>query len=160
MTRIFAPVWQWWDGRTIRERRMLTGMLVILALTAGWLLVVQPAWAWRADAADRRAQARSDLETVRTAAARQGQGAAPGAPRITDVGAVAQASAAAVGLTIETNMDSAGGFGFRASKASTATVFLWLQDLQTRHGVEATTLSIVENADATLEVEGGLAPAS
>lgn len=158
MRRLLASVWQWWDGRTLRERRMLIGMLVILGVTAAWLLVVQPALAWREAAADRRVQALSDRETVRTAAVRQGATAGPDAPRIMDVGAVAQTSAEAVGLTIDTSMDAAGGLGFRASRASTATVFAWLQDLSVRHGVEATTLSIVENADATLEVEGGLAP--
>jgi len=159
MSRLLAPVWQWWDGRTLRERRMLTGMLVILGLTAAWLLVVQPALAWSEAAADRRVQARSDREIVRAAAARLRVNAGPDAPRITDLGAVAQVSAATFGLTLDTSMDAAGGLGFRASKASTASVFAWLQDMKTRHGIEATTLSIVENADATLEVEGGLAAA-
>lgn len=145
----------WFDGRTVREQRMLGAMVLVIALCAVWLLIVQPLWTWRAEAADRRVQAETDLAFVQRQV-----GALPKPAATTDGPAIeplAVQAAQTAGLTIVTGMDATGTFGFTAANVSSAALFGWLAELKTRHGIDAVRLDIVENADATLTAEGALA---
>lgn len=155
MSAIIGKVRAWFDGRTVREQRMLGFMVLVIALCAVWLLIIQPLWAWKADAAERRVQAETDLAYVRAqvgAVPKRAAAAADG-PAIEPLAVQAAQTA---GLAIVTGMDQSGSFGFTASNVSSAALFGWLAELKTRHGIEAVRLDIVENADATLTAEGAL----
>jgi general secretion pathway protein M len=159
MNRLTGPLLVWWDGRTLRERRMLAVMAVLLAATFVWLAVVRPALAWRAEAGRQRTVAAADLAAVRVAATHLAPKPAA-APATADAGGLEPLvlqTAAAAGLTITTGMDPSGRLGFRIASGSSSAVFGWLAGLQTAHGVEVVSLGVVENTDATLQVEGGLA---
>ena len=145
----------WFDGRTVREQRMLGLMVLVIVLCAVWLLIVQPLWAWKAEAAERRVQAETDLAFVQPQV-----GALPTATATSDGPAIeplAVQAAQTAGLTIVTGMDATGTFGFTAANVSSAALFGWLAELKSRHGIDAVRLDIVENADATLTAEGALA---
>lgn len=145
----------WFDGRTVREQRMLGLMVLVMALCLVWLLIVQPLWAWKAEAADRRVQAETDLAFVqRQVGARPKSVTTTVGPAIEPLAVQAAQTA---GLTIVTGMDSTGTFGFTATNVSSAALFGWLAELKTRHGIDPVRLDIVENADATLTAEGALA---
>lgn len=145
----------WFDGRTMREQRMLGLMVLVIVLCAVWLLIVQPLWAWKTEAAERRVQAETDLAFVQRQV-----GALPKAMTTPSDGPaiepLAVQSAQTAGLTIVTGMDATGTFGFTAANVSSAALFGWLAELKTRHGIDAVRLDIVENADATLTTEGAL----
>ena len=65
-------------------------------------------------------------------------------------------TAEAAGVTVDLGMDPDGGLGFRVSGVSSAAIFGWLAVLENDHGVHVRSLGVVENADATLNVEGAL----
>lgn len=155
MKTFFARAQAWFDGRTIREQRMLALMLAVIVLCGVWLLIIQPLWSWKAEAADRRARAQTDLTyvTAQTSRAEVSTTTASG-PAIEPL---ALQTAEAAGLTITTGMDETGAFGFRAANVSSAALFGWLAELKTGHGIDAVRLDIVENADATVTAEGALA---
>ena len=159
MNRLTGPILVWWDGRTPRERRMLAVMAVLLAAVLAWLTVVRPALTWRAEAAHQRALAEADLAFVRAGLGQLAPRRA-GTPVPVDAGGLEPLvlqTAEAAGLTVTTGMDPSGRLGFRIANGSSAAVFGWLAGLQTAHGVEVVSLGVVENTDATLQVEGGLA---
>lgn len=68
---------------------------------------------------------------------------------------VAVSTALALGGEVTATTEAGGGPGFRATRVSSASRFGWLGQLGVQHGNEATRLAVVENADATLAVEGG-----
>ena len=156
MSEVIARARAWFDGRTVREQRMLGLMMLVIVLCAVWLLIVQPLWAWKTEAAERRVQAETDLSFVQRQV-----GALPKAATTPSDGPaiepLAVQSAQTAGLTIVTGMDATGTFGFTAANVSSAALFGWLAELKTRHGIDAVRLDIVENADATLTAEGALA---
>lgn len=155
MKILLARAQAWFDGRTVREQRMLAVMLAVIVLCAVWLLILQPLWAWKAEAADRRARAQTDLAYV--AAQTSGASTVPAAPASGPaIEPLALQAAETAGLTITTGMDASGAFGFRAANVSSAALFGWLADLKTGHGIDAVRLDIVENADATVTAEGAL----
>ncbi|WP_298743179.1 type II secretion system protein GspM [uncultured Brevundimonas sp.] len=155
MNRIVAQLHQAWDGRTRREQRMLLVMAVLVAAVGLWLGVVRPLNGWRRDAADDRARAAAELVEVRSILARLAPAAAP--PRAADAQGlepVVRQTAEAAGLQLTTGMDPSGRLGFRADNAPAAAVFGWLAALKTTHGLQPVSLGVVENADASLQVEG------
>ena len=156
MNRVLAPALAWWEGRTLRERRMLMAMAVLVLAVVAWLGVVRPLGAWRAEAARDRTRAEADLAVARHAAARLSP--AEKANESIDLPAVVEAANQLTGLSPMTGMSPSGGFGFSLSNTPTAAAFGWLAVLRDQ-GVEASDLSVVENADATVSMEGTLAPA-
>jgi general secretion pathway protein M len=156
VNRLLAQLHEAWDGRTRRERQMLAVMALLVAAVVVWLGIVRPLNDWRAEAAGDRARAGAHLVEVRTALARLTPEAG-GAARATDARGlepVLLQTAAAAGLQITTGMDPSGRLGFRAPNAPGAAVFSWLGALETTHGLQPVSLSVVENADASLQVEG------
>lgn len=158
MTAASATLMGWWDGRTVRERRMLAVMSALIVAVLAWLLVVRPAWGWRADAAERLATARAErtevaagLRALAPAAARP-----PRAANAEGLEPLVRRTALAAGLTVDLGMDPDGGLGFRITGARSAQVFGWLAVLEADHDVQVRSLGVVENADATLNVEGAL----
>lgn len=157
MNGLMSQAAAWWDGRTLREQRMLTVMGLAIAAVLVWLLIVRPAWAWRADAAEARAVAEADLALVQTATGRMVRTDA--ASSDVDVAAVVAEVGSITGVTPVMGMSPDGGLGFSLTNVSSTAAFGWLAALHDRK-VEATTLNVVENADATISVEGALAPAT
>jgi len=156
VTRFLAQLHQAWDGRTRREQRMLIVMALLVAAVVVWLGIVRPLTEWRNEAAGERARAETDLTEVRTALARLAP-STEGEARTMDARGlepVLLQSAEAAGLQLTTGMDPSGRIGFRAADASAAAVFGWLGALETTHGLQPVSLSVVENADASLQVEG------
>lgn len=155
MNRIVGELRQAWDGRTRREQRMLAVMALLVAAVVLWLGVVRPVTQWRDTAARDRVRAESGLAEVRLAVARLAP-AQSGRPRIDARGLepVVRQTAEAAGLEITTGMDASGRLGFNAPRAPGAAVFGWLAALETTHGLRPVGLSVVENADASLQVEG------
>jgi len=157
MNGLMSQAAAWWDGRTLREQRMLTVMGLAIAAVLVWLLIVRPAWAWRADAAEARAVAEADLALVQTATGRMARTDA--ASSDVDVAAVVAEVGSITGVTPVMGMSPDGGLGFNLTNVSSTAAFGWLA-ARHDHTVEATTLNVVENADATISVEGVLAPST
>jgi len=156
VNRLLAQLHQAWDGRTRREQRMLAVMALLVAAVVVWLGIVRPLTGWREQAADDRARAETRLVEVRTALTRLAP-ATGGKARTLDARGlepVVLQTAEAAGLQLTTGMDPSGRLGFRAANAPGAAVFNWLGALETTHGVQPVSLSVVENADASLQVEG------
>ena len=152
MNRLTSTALAWWEGRTLREQRMLAVMgLAVLAVLL-WLAVVRPAWAWREAAASERLHAENGLILVQRAARQTPSSDAGGG----DINAAVEAASAQAGVTPVLGMAPDGAMGFSLSNVRTAAAFGWLSALHDK-GVEAQSLSVVENADATLTVEGSLA---
>ena len=157
MRALTDRLYPWWEGRTLRERRMLTLMIVLVAAVLAWLIVIRPAVAWREAAADDRARAEADLASVQTGlrlTARRAE-----ARPVIDVEGfepLVVRTAAAAGLNLTTGMDAGGHLGFRIPDASSAALFGWMSALERDHGIRVISLGVVENTDATLQVEGSL----
>ncbi len=155
MTRILAELHQAWDGRTLREQRMLMAMALLVAAVVLWLGVVRPLNGWREDAADDRARAEAGLTEVRAALVRVAPDAGDARPiDAQGLEPAVRQTAEAAGLQITTGMDPSGRLGFRVSNAPGSALFGWLAALETTHGLQPVSLGVIENADATLQVEG------
>ena len=149
---------QWWEGRTVREQRMLAVMGLLVVATLVWLAILRPVGMWRETAARERLQAETDLADVRAGLRLLAPATAvsPASVDAQGLEPLVRQTAEASGLVITTGMDGSGRLGFRISNASSAAVFGWLGTLQTAHGVTVSSLGVVENTDATLQVEGSL----
>ena len=55
-----------------------------------------------------------------------------------------------------TGIDASGQLGFRIPNASSSALFGWMSALEREHGISVVSLGVVENTDATLQVEGAL----
>ncbi|RZJ18045.1 MAG: hypothetical protein EON91_06840 [Brevundimonas sp.] len=155
MNVIINPLIETWRGRTMRERRMLGGLGLLLALFAVWYGVIAPALSWRGDAADRLGSARTRAAAVHDGLARL-KGQAPGAVLpLGDVEAIVRQTAQEAGVVVTTQVEG-DTLGFSVESATSAGLFGWLQTLEGQHGVTATALNIAENADATLQAQGAL----
>lgn len=157
MTALLSRAHGWWDGRTVRERRLLAVMAVLVGAVLIWLLVVRPVQAWQVAAADRRFEAEQTLSEVQAglrliaptpsaAAAASTEGLEP----------LVRRTAEAAGLTVVTTMASGGGLGIQMSQAPGRETFAWLAALEADHGVKVCSLGVMENADATLNIDGAL----
>ncbi len=155
MNRVIQSMKLWWGGRSARERRMLAAMAMLVATLAVWLLVVRPAWAWRASAAERRGEATANLTRLDVGLARRAP-AKPAAMAPADIEQAARAAAEAAGLTVTLSMDGEGAVAFDAPGVTSAALFGWITTLKTDHGVETIDLTVIENADATLDARGTL----
>jgi len=156
MNGLMSQTAAWWDGRTLRERRMLAIMGLAVAVVLSWLVVLRPTWAWRDAAARERVLAETNLNLVRRAVGAESSPVESG-DGVDLQAAVVQANTAA-GVTPVMGMSPEGGLGFSLTNVSTRAAFGWLATLQGLK-VEASSLSVVENADATISMEGGLSSA-
>lgn len=155
MNRMISSMSLWWDGRSLREQRMLAAMGLLVAAVLVWLLVLRPAWAWREAAAERRIEATAALDRIETGLARAPV-EARAAMALADVEQAARGAAEAAGLTVTLSVDGEGGLAFDAPGATSAALFGWLAALKADYGVETRAVTVVENADATLDATGVL----
>ncbi len=155
MNRMIQSTGLWWSGRSARERGMLAAMALLIAILACWLLVVRPAWAWRASAGERRVEATAEMTRLNAGLARRVR-AQPAAMMPADFEPPARAAAEAAGLTVALSADGEGGLAFDAPGVTSAALFGWIATLKRDYDVEATDLTVIENADATLDARGTL----
>lgn len=147
----------WLDGRTPRERVMLIVCAGLAAAVLCWLLIYRPLQAWRETAADQRFAAVAEETAVATALT--GTGASRPAAPVDDINAVVEATAAEAGVTPNLAMAANGDLGFTASSVPTGAAFAWLAAME-RQGLTITSLSVIENADSTVTVEGAASGAA
>lgn len=155
MKALFPTFLAWFRTRSPRERWMLGLLGAALLLFFGWLSA-RPLWDWRADAADRRTAAARDLAEVRLAMAATEGGEISGATTPAD-----QIEAAAMRLAAPLGFEPAleavvGGVAFTTESVTSAVLFDWLSGLGGER-IEARSLIVTENVDATLKAEGLLA---
>ena len=156
MNRMIQSIGLWWDGRSVREQRMLMVMGLLVAAVLIWLLVLRPAWAWREAAAERRIEATASLTRIETGLADQTPTEAKATLALAEVEQAARSAAEAAGLSIVLSVDGQGGIAFDGSGVTSAALFGWLSTLKTDYGVETRAVTVVENADATLDATGVL----
>lgn len=156
MTRYLAGLEHRWSGLTLRERRMLLVMAVLLLATVVWLGLVRPVLTWRTAAGDRAAAAAVTLAEVRAATASLAPATAAAPTPAEGLEPLIRRTSAAAGLEVVTDMSSSGRLGFKLSRVSSGPLFAWLSGLETDHHLTLCSLGVVKNADATLNVEGGL----
>ena len=158
MTALLARAHGWWDGLSLRERRLLALMAVLAAAVLVWLLVVRPVQAWQVGAADRRFEAEQTLSEVRAGLRIVAPSAASATPASTEgLEPLVRRTAEAAGLTVVTTMAPGGGLGIQMSQAPGRETFAWLAALEADHGVKVCSLGVMENADATLNLDGAVA---
>ena len=143
----------WWDGRTAREHVMLGVLGGVLVLLLGWFLILAPLLAWKAGAADRLHAA---VQTHALASAAAGIDPSGGVARTpADIEALLTETAAEAGVDVQVAVEG-GGVSFAVESAETARLFGWIADLESE-GLTIASLSVLENADATLQAQGTLA---
>lgn len=156
MSALFSRAHGWWDGRTVRERRMLAVMLLLIAGVLIWLVVVRPVQAWRVAAADRRAEAETVLAEVRSGLRVVAPSSTPASADTEGLEPLVRRTAETAGLTVVTTMAPGGGLGVQMSQAPGRETFAWLASLEADHGVKVCALGVMENTDATLNIDGSL----
>lgn len=157
MSRMIQSIGLWWDGRSAREQKMLAVMGLLIAAVAIWLLAVRPAWTWREAAAARRVEATAALGRIEAGLAVRTPARSGARMPLIEVEQAARSAAEAAGLTVDLSVDEAGGIGFDATGATTSVLFVWLSTLQAEYGVTTDNVTVIENADATLDATGVLA---
>ena len=156
MNRMIQSIGLWWDGRSAREQRMLGIMGLLIAAVLIWLLAVRPAFAWREAAAERRIEATAGLTRIESGLAARAPTKAGAAMPLAEVEQAVRSAAEAAGLNVTLSVDEAGGIGFDAPGVPSAALFGWLASLKADYGVETRDLTVIENADATLDATGSL----
>lgn len=143
---------QWWGDRTARERALLgvCGLLVVGTLL--WLLVYRPVHAWREQAADARRASAVREAVVLSAIAEMAK--AP-ATFEGDLEVLVNQMAQQSGVSPVLGMAENGDLGFRLDSTPVQPAMRWLAALE-QAGARVTSLSVVENADATVTVEGAV----
>lgn len=130
----------WWRARSPRERVLIAAAAVLALGLALWLGAAQ-ARRWRIEAEGEMRGARAELALARRVAAR---------PVPTGAAPVIEAAEAA-GLVLEA-APGRDGLEVSAASASSAQLFGWLAALEAR-GMGPSSLTVVENADATLQMQ-------
>ena len=146
MSRL-EPVVVWWRGRTRREQVLLGVMAGLLALVIAWYGVVAPISAWKADAAERRAEAAADLQSVEADLARL-NAAASETPAGTGepIEPVLVRTAQAAGLSIDRQQAEADGAQTVWLQAvQPQAVFAWIAQLEQAHGVSVVNIAALKS---------------
>ncbi|MBX3479204.1 MAG: type II secretion system protein M [Caulobacter sp.] len=152
-----------WTARSPRERIMLTGLGLIIALVVGWYGMVQPL-AHGVAASEQRARRAAAMLADLEAAARAG-GASPGAVAAEarqPLTAVVAATAQAAGVTVDRRREEPDGrLTVWLTGVSPTVMMTWLTALAQAHGVAVSdiTASRLDNglieAQITLERPAG-----
>ena len=156
MNRMIQSIGLCWSGRSVREQRMLAVMGLLIVVVLIWLLIVRPAFAWREAAAERRVEATAGLARIEAGLASRGTAQKKAAMPLAEVEQAARGTAEAAGLGVTLSVDETGGIGFDAPGVTSAALFDWLASLKADYGVEVHELTVIENADATLDAQGSL----
>ena len=145
----------WWNGRSLREQRLLAAMIAMVVIVVAWLGILRPLAAARESAETRHARAVVALGQVRTLggaldAARQRPTPAIDEPLVAFLGR----SAVDAGLPVE-RLEAEGTD--RAALTIIAVrppaVFGWIQRVEVRHGLMVERLSATRNPDNTIAIQ-------
>lgn len=146
----------WWAGRTLREQRMLLVMFALMAVVAGWLIVIgmdnalSDARARHARAVIEHAEVAGKVEALK--GLRRDGARPPEAP----VDIVVSQAASEIGLVLsKAEAQSGNRVGISVASARPQAFFGWINDLDAR-GVVPETLTVRANSDQTLSVEAVL----
>lgn len=153
MKRVLEAALTWWQGRSPRERVLLSVMGGLIGALAVWYGMVAPVLDWRSAAGERRAEAQMRLGRIEAAATRLAPGADQDAAAIQGA---AQALATSKGVAAVFTPAQGGGVDFAVASAPTAALFGWIARLRAENRIEPTSLAVTENADATLAAQGTL----
>lgn len=152
-----TPVNDAWAARTPRERVMLAGLAVLVALVVGWYGVYDPLRRAAEDAKADRRVAVTRLAVVEAAAAevrRAAQAGTSASPAVLEQ--LVLDSAAQAGVSIEPPRQDGATTVVRALAASPAPLFAWIQGLQMRQ-VTVRGFSATRGAGGTVDAEVRLA---
>ncbi|MFA7261707.1 MAG: type II secretion system protein GspM [Caulobacter sp.] len=141
----------WWFERSGRERWMLAGLGLVLALLLIWYGMLTPLrWA-AGEAADRRARAVAGLAMTQDMV-RESAGRRPGPAR--SLAEVVDLTAAATGVEINRRrQDADGRLTIWIDAVDPKTLMQWIVILRRAHGVAVTALTATKADAANLEVE-------
>lgn len=145
MNALWDSLADWWGGRTVRERRLLSGLGAVLALMAFWYGLLAPLnrlagheRIHHAQAAASLAQAEALSQSVaRIERMRAGGGRVGGAAEHVR----AAAGAAGVGIVRE-QPQADGGVEVWTEPVAAKALFAWLSGLQGEYGVGVRTLEL------------------
>lgn len=147
MTSRLDPAIAWWEGRTRRERILLGLMAVLLAAVIAWYGVIAPIGAWKTDAAERRVEAASDLQSVEADIVRL-NAAASQAPAGTGepIEPLLIRTAQTAGLSIDRQQAEADGAQtVWLQSAPSQVVFGWIAELEQVHGVTVANITALKS---------------
>jgi type II secretory pathway component PulM len=144
----------WWRSRTPRERALLSGMSVLLALVLAWLLLVRPLNAGLADARARHELAVLRLAEVRAQAAAIRRIETRRPPAIAEPldGLISRSAAEAGFQPLGIRTEAPGRVSFSMSAVRAQAFFGWLGRMEAQ-GLSVGQLSATPNADQTLAVQ-------
>lgn len=153
-----AVIETWWRQLSARERRLVSAMLVLLAVILSWLAVVRPLNSALARAEARHASALTALADLRAARADIERLAARPMPPadetlVTFVGRLATEA----GMPLERLEGEGGDQVTLTVKAARPPALLgWVQGLEVRHGLIVERLALTRNDDATVSAQATL----
>jgi len=153
MTRFQA----WWHVRSVRERRLLWIMAILIAVVLTWLLVVMPL-------ADARFEARQRYETAIEKLARARADAEaiseferkPVSPLEAPLETFVMQAATGAGFPVaRVQPEGPDAVGLVSDSVRAQAFFSWVHAMQRDHGLIVTRLRATPNSDRTLRVQVG-----
>jgi general secretion pathway protein M len=148
----------WWQGRTLREQRLLSLLAIIAIPMAFWLMVMRPFGHLLDHQRLQRDAAERMLADVRTMAAELDHiRATPVQGRAGIASAAIRADAEAAGFTVSrADSDGPDGAILVIDAVRAQPFFTWLATTEQRHGLIVTRLTAQPNSDATLAISATL----
>lgn len=161
MINALQSLTRWWNERSQRERVMLSGMLVLIAVTALWYGVIQPLRRGVESAAAAKAESAAELAEATTVAGRlDAQRRSVGTRRTaSSLENLIATSAAQSGVTLDRHQLDDAAITVWAGATDAKRVFAWLAILQSRHGIGVTDLTAIPGEAGTIQVQATLAGA-
>lgn len=144
----------WWQGRTLREQRLLVVMSALTALILGWLLILRPLDDALAAAKERHGAAVLSVAEARAQAAEIERLRKQAGPRQTrPLNALVGDSASAAGFPVK-SLEDVGGGAVRLVLESVRpqAFFAWVAQME-RQGLIAVEMTARPNTDKTLAAE-------
>lgn len=144
----------WWQGRTLREQRMLLAMFGLAAVVLAWLLIIRPLSDALSAARERHSEAVVALADVRAQVAAIGAAQQPAATASLSgpVEVIVRESAEAAGFPVtRINAVGAGQASVIIDAVRPQAFFGWVAQMESR-GLIVDRLSANPNGDQTLSV--------
>lgn len=150
-----ASLTSWWRERSEREQRLLATMAVLFIVVVGWMGILRPVAAAKAETRERHARAVVALAEVRELRLQSERAAKrPSLPLDESLAPFLTRSAAEAGMTVE-RVEAEGAHQAKLNIAAVrpAAFFGWVQRLEVRHGLAVQQLATFRNADTTVAVQ-------
>ncbi len=145
----------WWQGRTLREQRLLLVMAGLLALVLIWLLLIRPVNDSLSAARERHAAAVLRLAEARgQAAAIRSLGSAPAAALSGPLTTVLSGAATEAGFPVaRVEPEGANRATMVLNGVRPQAFFGWVRQMEERNSLVVERLSATTNSDQTLSVQ-------